>query len=66
MMKIEVSPCAHCEGKDDENCPCADKTVYDINQLNLRKKLKQRLNSEKYQKSVCKRNIIYKLRRYGK
>ncbi len=63
-MKIETSPCAHCEGKDDENCPCVDKTIYDIKHIELRKKIQKGWSVDCYQIRKCNETVAKKQRRY--
>lgn len=52
-MKIETSPCARCKGKDDENCPCIDKTIYDINRISFRKQAYKDASVECYTRRRC-------------
>ena len=63
-MKIETSPCAHCEGKDDENCPCIDKTVYDINMIDYKKQEWRRASVECYTRRRCNEFRAKRQRRY--
>ena len=64
MSKIVISPCAHCKGKDDEECPCADKTVYDIRKISDKKKRLQQLCVEGYVRKRTNNNRARRMKKY--